>query len=100
MKDELVELHAAYGNAQKEISDLKSHNDILIKSNKELYEKNNIIHDRLVEVEEVRQDYFKQIKRLERRSGKLGKDILWAKNKLREHGIEEWKLLNKANRSK
>ena len=71
MKDELVELHAAYGNAQKEISDLKNHNDTLIK----------------------------QVKRLERRSGKLGKDILWAKNKLREHGIEEWKLLNKANRS-
>ena len=48
MKDELVELHAAYGNAQKEISDLKSHNDILIK----------------------------QVKRLERRSGKLGMDLL------------------------
>lgn len=70
VKDELVELHAAYGNAQKEISDLKSHNDILIKRNK----------------------------RLERRSGELGKNLLWAKNKLREHGIEEWKLLNKSNR--
>jgi len=100
MSDELIELHAAYGNAQKEISDLKSHNDILIKSNKELYKEKNIIHDRLVEVEEVRQDYFKQIKRLERRSGKLGKDLLKCKNELRNPAPhkDDWKQFNKANR--
>lgn len=73
MKDELVELHAAYGNAQKEISDLKSHNDILIK----------------------------RVKRLERRSGKLGMDLLKCKNELRNPAPhkDDWKKFNKANRS-
>ena len=70
MSDELVELHAAYGNAQKEISDLKNHNDILIK----------------------------QVKRLERRSVKLGKDLLKCKNELRNPS-PDWKQYNKANRS-
>ena len=73
MSDELVELHAAYGNAQKEISDLKNHNDILIK----------------------------RVKRLERRSGKLGMDLLKCKNELRNPSPDkdEWKKYNKANRS-
>lgn len=73
MSDELIELHAAYGNAQKEISDLKNHNDILIK----------------------------QVKRLERRSGKLGMDLLKCKNELRNPSVDEdvWKKYNKANRS-
>jgi len=72
MSDELVELHAAYGNAQKEISDLKSHNDTLIK----------------------------RVKRLERRSGKLGKQLLKCKNELRNPSPDEdvWKQYNKANR--
>jgi len=70
--DELETLHAAYGNAQKEISDLKNHNDILIK----------------------------RVKRLERRSGKLGKDLLKCKNELRNPSPDkdEWKQFNKANR--
>ena len=73
LNDELEELHAAYGNAQKEVSDLKSHNDILIK----------------------------QVKRLERRSGKLGMDLLRCKNELRNPSPDEdvWKQFNKANRS-
>ena len=73
MSDELVELHAAYGNAQKEISDLKNHNDILIK----------------------------RVERLERRSGKLGKQLLKCKNELRNPSADDgaWKQYNKENRS-
>ena len=73
LRDELEELHAAYGDAQKEIINLKNHNDILIK----------------------------QVKRLERRSGKLGMDLLRCKNELRNPSPDEdvWKQFNKANRS-
>lgn len=70
--NELETLHVSYGNAQKEISDLKNHNDILIK----------------------------RVKRLERRSGKLGMDLLKCKNELRNPAPDrdDWKKYNKANR--
>lgn len=77
--DELETLHAAYGNAQKEISDLKSHNDILITEKDVL---------------------TKKVKRLERRSGKLGNYLLKCKNELRNPSPnnDEWKKYNKENR--
>lgn len=37
----------------------------------------------------------KRNERLTKRSNQMGKDLLWAKNKLRENGDERWKLLNK-----
>lgn len=76
VKDELIELHAAYGNAQKEISDLKSHNDILINR-----------------VEKLEKSNYK----MRGKNQKQGAQLLKCKNELRNPN-PDWKQFNKANR--